>query len=65
MLRVPQLKDHGWEGGRKEERKKGKNPCFIRPFNEWEVDSMERFLACLCLFAWEVAWGKVVTLDQV
>ena len=29
------------------ELKGGWNPCFSKPFNDWEVDCMERFLASL------------------
>ena len=25
----------------------GWNPCFSRPFNDWEIDCVERFLVCL------------------
>ena len=28
-------------------REGGWNPCFFRPFNDWEVNCVERFLACL------------------
>ena len=24
-----------------------RNPCFSKPFNDWEMDYVERFLACL------------------
>lgn len=36
MFEIPQLRGEG-----------GWNPCFTRPFNDWEVDCVERFLVCL------------------
>ena len=32
------------------------SPRFSRPFNDWEMDDVERFLLCLC--------GKRVNLDE-
>ncbi|RVW30374.1 putative LRR receptor-like serine/threonine-protein kinase [Vitis vinifera] len=56
------------------------SPCFNRPFNDWELEEVERLFYCLdgkkvsvdeedrsilSFFAWEASWGRVLTLDRL